>query len=446
MTIDYLSLSHVLYRTKKNRKATILNMNSKYQSKFPEKSILKLKEKGARELSEAANFNEYPYMSGQPNRKGFSIPADIQLTLKPDVPEGVKPSLCFCKPPAKRKCSNENINQRDDLGLNSEIRSKEPPQVEENVRNGTVSQQHYTQFYMDILFKESSRASVIQYASCLSGNQQKVDVQINGNKQLNGNQILVTDKQINTKESEEQSTFKQTYSDARTENKQVGNRLTGDEQGDCKEISQTQQDHDEQWEIGWKDGKIQEHISQLKVPDGIQLGRRESQDQRHPAKHSSLCGVCLQKFSSILSLEKHQKESGHYLCSECGESLPDDAAFRMHSEEKLCKKAVCTFCGQKFITRDELENHKAVVHHKCLECNKLYNSAGKHSSFGSCGLFTSTEQICYPGEGKVLISKKITGLTQYFMSRLFWMRLEGAASQKRKVRRASSCPLNSWKN
>lgn len=370
-----------MYSTKRNRKATMLNMNSKYQSKFPEKSILKLKENCAGELSELVDVNKYSYMSRQPSRKGFSMPADIQLTLKPDIPKGVKPSMCFCKPPAKKKCSNEKNNQGDDSGFNSEIRSIELSRVEENVRNGTLSQQDYTQFYMDILLKESSRASVIQYASCLSGNKQKVDAQVDGNKQLNSNQILVTDKQINNKESKEQSKFGETYGDARTGNKQVGNRLIGNEQSDCKEISKTQQDLDEQWEIGWKDGEIQENIGQEKVPDGIQLGRKESQEQRHPVKHSSLCGVCLQKFSSVLSLEKHQKESGHYLCSECGETLPDHTAFRMHSEEKLCKKAVCTFCGQRFITRDELENHKAVVHYKCLECNKLYNSAGKHTSF-----------------------------------------------------------------
>lgn len=370
---------YVLYSTKRTRKSTMQNSKSKYQSKVPEKSVLKLKENGAGELSEVDDLNEYPYMSMHPSRKGFSIPADIQLTLKPDTPKGAKPSLCFCKPPAKRKCSNENINQREDPGFNSEIRTRELPCVEENVKNGTRSQEDYAQFYMDILLKESSRASVIQYASCLSSDKQKVDTQMHGDKQLNGHQIRGSEKKISNKESERICMLEQTYVDG-TVNNQIGDRLISDELKDGKEIGETQQHHDEKWETGRDDGKIPEHASQQKVADDKQLGGKESQGP--PAKHPSLCGVCLREFSSVLSLERHQKENGHYLCSLCGETLPDETAYWMHLEEKLCKKAVCTFCGQKFITRSELENHKAVVHHKCLDCNKLYNSAGKQSSFG----------------------------------------------------------------
>ena len=358
---------------------------SKYQSKVPEKSVLKLKENGARELSEVDDLNEHPYVSMHPSRKGFSIPADIQLTLKPDTTKGAKPSLCLCKPPAKRKFSNENINQREDPGFQSEIRTRELSCVEENVQNGARSQEDYAQFYLDILLKESSRASVIQYASCLSSDKQKLDTQIHGDEQLNSNQIRGSKKQISNRESERICMLEQTYVTG-TENNQIGDRLISDELKDGKEIGETQQHRDE---TRRDDGKIPEHISQQKVADDKQLGRSESQDQSPPAKHSSLCGVCLREFSSVLSLERHQKENGHYLCSLCGETLRDETAYWMHLEEKLCKKAVCTFCAQKFITRSELESHKAVVHHKCLECNKLYNSAGKQSPFGFCGLSQS---------------------------------------------------------
>lgn len=348
-------------------------MNSKHQTKFPEKGVLKLKENALGEFYEVINLNEYPYVSYQANKGGLPIPTDVQLTLKPGIPKGVKPSMCFCKSPTKRKSKK---------GFNSEIQSKEISRIEGNSKNDNVAQKDYSQFYLDILSKEDSRTSVIQYASCSSNNNQNEDKQVCHDKQLNDNQKRVNDKQIDNKQTDgkqnnyEHINGKQTQN-AQTDVKQIGDKQINDKQNSGKQKDETQQVHDEQIDDGKIDDQIE--IDQQNVSDGEQRNEKtkEQQNKNHATKHSSLCGVCLQEFPSILSLEQHRKKNGHYLCSECGEALKDDAAFREHTDKKLCKKAVCIFCDQKFVTRDELENHKATVHHKCLECNKLYNSAGK---------------------------------------------------------------------
>jgi hypothetical protein len=341
-------------------------MDSKLQPKSPLKRILKLKENGLWELSEVIKLDEYPYESEQTDKRGVGISTNVQLTLKPGTPKGVKPSMCFCKP-SKRKSYHENINQGYGSGFNSEIQSKEISRLEGKIKNKTVGHQDYSQVYLDILSKEGSRTSVIQYASCLPSHKQKENEQIDHDKQPNDYLVLL-DKQIDGKSTDGQQNYEQINGkipDAQTVHEQICDQQNNDKQNDVKQKDETQVDN----------GKVNDQISQQIVSGGGQLGTKEPQNQAR--KRSSLCGICLKEFTSILRLEKHKKENGHYLCAECGEALKDEIEFKEHLNKKLCKKAICVFCSRKFITRDELENHKAIAHHKCLECNKLYNSAGK---------------------------------------------------------------------
>ena len=91
---------------------------------------------------------------------------------------------------------------------------------------------------------------------------------------------------------------------------------------------------------------------------------------------SCICGICLKQFSSAFSLEKHRRQSKHYLCSGCGEAFHDSAMFEQHVEKKECKAFGCTICGQKFISDEELSSHESEDHFKCPECKKCFLNTG----------------------------------------------------------------------
>ena len=347
------------------------NMDSKRLSKYPEKRILKLKENGLLQFSKVTHLNECPDESKQTNNVRLPISAQMQLTLKPGTTKGVRPSMCFCKPPTKRKSNGENLNQRyGSKEFSSEIQSTDVVRVERDGENDAVSQQDYSQFYLDILSKESTRASVIQYASCLSNKRYEIkNIDHNHCKQQNQNLTLLDSKQIDCEQTDGQQSHVQ------PNGKQVHNSLPDPEEICDKQVNDKQSDSNRKDETQVDNGKEYDPIRLQNVSDHRQLEAKELPN--HTRKHSSVCGICLQEFPSILSLEKHRKEHGHYLCGECGEALKEEKALKEHLDQKLCRKAICMFCGEKFITRDELEDHKATIHHKCLDCNKLYNSAGK---------------------------------------------------------------------
>ena len=341
------------------QKATAKRINSKYHSKYPEKSVLKFKEN---DYEEFTNLNGDPHMSRL-------IPANVQFTLKPGIPNGTRPSMCFCKPPAKRQSNHETTNPRNSSQSHSAISSKEI------FPNGSVVQQDYSQFYLDLLSKESSRGSVIKFGANLSRNEPDIDT----GRQLVDNLVLLGDKQVDQKD---ECTEQKNYKDLSA--KQIRNAQIDDDKQFCEQQisdghnSSKQRESNEAQQVTYETGIVE--VNKRNASNIEELSLKKDLPEKHTAKYSSVCGVCLQEFPSVLSLEKHQNEKGHYLCGECGEVLNDDATFREHLDKKLCKKAICIFCDQRFVTRDELEDHKSKVHHKCLECNKLYNSAGRQVS------------------------------------------------------------------
>ena len=337
-------------------------MDSKRPSKLPEKRIFKLKENGLWQCSEVVSSNPYPNESQQANKARLPISAHAQLTLKPGASKGVKPSMCFCKPPTKQKSSNENSREPS-----LEIPSRGVSRVD-GENNAGSQQRDYSQYYIDILSKESSRTSAIQHASWLSSSKQyeRKNTDQNHCNQPNDNLKLSDNKQIGCRQTEEQRNHEQ------LNGKLIHNAQTDHEENCDEQIDDKQSDGKQKDDTHVDDGKECDPMCLHNVD-----GQPGKEMQSSAKKNTSVCGICLQEFPTTLSLEKHRKQNGHYLCGECGEALTDEAVFKEHLKKKMCKKAVCMFCGEKFITRAELENHKAVVHHKCLECNKLYNSAGE---------------------------------------------------------------------
>ncbi|XP_028402681.1 zinc finger protein 2 homolog [Dendronephthya gigantea] len=269
------------------------------------------------------------------NNGGLSMPPNVQLTVRTGIQNGQKPSLCLCQ----QTLEDANVNQRKLATINSGIQSKKDSYNEgKESKNGAIDHQKYFEFYFEILAKESSRSSQIECAQCLPDYESKYHDQID-NRQSNDKKdyieisddddddIMQNDRQINHKEVINGQNF----------NKQI--------------------DSNKSVKLKQIDQQTNENVKGQVLTTEILEEEEE--------------------FPLIVSLKQQSEENDLFLCKDCGEAFQQDATFREHQDKKLCKKVVCTFCGQKFVTRDDLEKHKAVIHHKCLECNKLYNSAEK---------------------------------------------------------------------
>lgn len=98
----------------------------------------------------------------------------------------------------------------------------------------------------------------------------------------------------------------------------------------------------------------------------------------------SVCHICNMRFMSDNPKEKHLQEvhniySKNLICSECGETFPNNKEcinhFRIaHTDDKLC----CAFCPQMFVSKARLVRHM-VTHTKerlfpCTVCGKAFGN------------------------------------------------------------------------
>lgn len=102
------------------------------------------------------------------------------------------------------------------------------------------------------------------------------------------------------------------------------------------------------------------------------------------SKRTCICGICLQQFSSASLLEIHRKQSGHYLCSNCGEAFNNSVLLQEHAKDEQCKMLSCSVCDGKFMSDEEISTHKTKEHFWCSECKKFFLDAERLSIHRHC--------------------------------------------------------------
>ena len=304
-------------------------MDSEHLSKFTDDSMMK-------EFSGVSDSHKYP--SEQRNNGGLSIPPNVQLTVRTGIQKGLKPSICLCQ----QSLEGTNTNQRKFPALNSGIQLKKISHDQGKGSKNGIDHQKYFDFYFEILAKESSRSSQNEFAQCLPSYGPKYD-------------------QINNRQKDDKQDYVEIFNDK--------------DEVDVQNDGQTNQEE----VINEQNFEKQQNIDKQESVQLKQMDQQTITNVKEQVKTTEILETD-EEFPLVLNLKQLSEENGNFVCKECGKAFQEDATFREHQEKKLCKKAVCIFCGQKFVTSDELENHKAISHHKCLQCNKLYNCAGEEIS------------------------------------------------------------------